>query len=106
MLTSGPGQDEHVSTYTWGWIYDHQNDRRHSTRCVLCHLDCKPSLTSLRYKFWGSEIKENPPSVHYDEIMANDVGVGKWTSKIVSHCSVLMLSVANHLFSVSTDSVS
>ena len=34
--------------------------------------------------YWGSEIEASPPSVHYDEIMADDKGVGKWTAKIVS----------------------
>lgn len=36
------------------------------------------------FKFWGSEIAANPPAVHYEEIMADDKGVGKWTQKIVS----------------------
>ena len=40
-------------------------------------------LMMLRYTYWGAEIAENPPSVHYDEIMADDKGVGKWTDKIV-----------------------
>jgi len=31
---------------------------------------------------WGSEIKSKAPSIHYDEVMASDNGVGKWTSKI------------------------
>ena len=33
--------------------------------------------------YWGPEIAFNPPSVHYNEIMADDKGVGKWTAKIV-----------------------
>lgn len=36
-----------------------------------------------KYAFWGAEIAKNPPSVHYDEVMASDAGVGKWTAKIV-----------------------
>jgi trimethyllysine dioxygenase len=42
-----------------------------------------PSLMMLRYTYWGAGIAGNPPSVHYDEIMADDKGVGKWTDKIV-----------------------
>ena len=41
------------------------------------------TLMMFRYTYWGTEIMENPPSVHYDEIMADDKGVGKWTDKIV-----------------------
>jgi len=41
-------------------------------------------LNSGRYTYWGSQIQAKPPSVHYDEIMADDKGVGKWTAKIVS----------------------
>ena len=43
-----------------------------------------PFLIVDRYKYWGSEIASEPPSVHYDEIMADNTGVGKWTAKIVS----------------------
>jgi hypothetical protein len=32
---------------------------------------------------WGEEIKLEEPVVHYDEIMANEQGVGEWTAKIV-----------------------
>ena len=37
-----------------------------------------------RYTYWDSSIESEPPSVHYDEIMADDKGVGAWTAKIVS----------------------
>lgn len=36
-----------------------------------------------RFKLWGSEIHEAPPEVTYEEVMASDKGVAKWTSKIV-----------------------
>ena len=32
--------------------------------------------------YWGSEIKDDPPSIQYDEIMASDKGVGEWTGKL------------------------
>ena len=44
---------------------------------------CEAMLTLPRNIYWGAEIAENPPSVHYDEIMADDKGVGNWTEKIV-----------------------
>jgi hypothetical protein len=52
------------------------------------------TLMMLRYTYWGTEIAENPPSVHYDEIMADDKGVGKWTDKIVGE--FLTVSTTSH----------
>lgn len=38
--------------------------------------------------FWTADsIKDNPPSVQFDEVMASDKGVGEWTKKIVSRRS-------------------
>ena len=62
-------------------------------------------LTSHRRTYWGSEIKDHPPSVHYDEIMANDGGVGKWTAKIVSYLPKPDLQLVNQVCSLNTDSV-
>ena len=45
-------------------------------------LGCQ-NTDNIRYVYWGSEIEANPPSVQYDEIMADDKGVGLWTEKIV-----------------------
>lgn len=56
--------------------------------------------------YWGSEIKKEPPSVPYDEIMASDAGVGKWTSKIVRHYPILIHKITDQSVSVSTDSAS
>jgi hypothetical protein len=54
-------------------------------------MSVSQALNLGRFKYWGAEIKSNPPSVHYDEIMADDKGVGKWTAKIVS----TLLSIMN-----------
>lgn len=51
--------------------------RNHMTYFTRGYLTCHSR------KHWGSEIKDAPPSIHYDEIMASDAGVGIWTSKIV-----------------------
>jgi len=42
---------------------------------------------NIRHLYWGSEIEAEPPSVQYDDIMADDTGVGLWTEKIVWDCS-------------------
>ncbi|KAF4626522.1 hypothetical protein G7Y89_g11634 [Cudoniella acicularis] len=63
--------DGHVSLFPWEWIMKY-SDR------LANHADA-PKNTKIT---WGAEIAENPPSVHYDEIMADDAGVGRWTSKI------------------------
>ncbi|PQE12907.1 trimethyllysine dioxygenase protein [Rutstroemia sp. NJR-2017a BBW] len=36
----------------------------------------------LRILWTADSIKENPPSVQYDEVMANDAGVGRWIRMI------------------------
>ncbi|CAD6499353.1 BgTH12-03472 [Blumeria graminis f. sp. triticale] len=63
--------DRHVSFYTWDWI----------TKNVSSFQSKQDSKSSL-YSLWTSEIESDPPTVHHDEIMADDQGVGKWTAKI------------------------
>ncbi len=63
-------------------IYSEMKTRRPARKfwaSTLAFLE----LTPGRYKFWGREIQSEEPSVHYDEIMANDKGVAAWTAKIV-----------------------
>src|SRR5215469_3269343 len=67
------------------------------TRIVCFHIP----ITD-RHVFWGSSIASNPPSVHYDEIMADDKGVGKWTETIVS--PVFHEKAATNLVSANLDS--
>ncbi|EHL02601.1 putative Trimethyllysine dioxygenase [Glarea lozoyensis 74030] len=62
-------EDGHESFYPWEWIFKNKYELVQNT-------------ISENQKVWGSEIASDPPSVHYDEIMANDSGVGKWTDKI------------------------
>lgn len=57
--------------------------REFRTRASSPHI-----LITGRHVFWGAEIAADPPSVHYDEIMADDKGVGKWTETIVSPVSL------------------
>ncbi|KFY35310.1 hypothetical protein V494_06029 [Pseudogymnoascus sp. VKM F-4513 (FW-928)] len=59
----------HTSFFPWEWL--------------AANLTKKPSAP--KYSFWGAEVAKSPPTVHYDEIMASDAGVGKWTAKIREH---------------------
>jgi hypothetical protein len=67
-----------------GWNSYFEERRRDASGSVstFSHFCGRPINTSS-YQYWGSEIESNPPSVHYDEIMADDKGVGQWTAKIV-----------------------
>ena len=46
-----------------------------------------PYAYSTRYRFpelWMAQsLSGNPPSVSYDEVMADDEGVGRWMTKLV-----------------------
>ncbi|EPE25872.1 Clavaminate synthase-like protein [Glarea lozoyensis ATCC 20868] len=52
-------EDGHESFYPWEWIFKNKYELVQNT-------------ISENQKVWGSEIASDPPSVHYDEIMAND----------------------------------
>ena len=45
----------------------------------------KQELPPIKRTFFDSSISSNPPSVHYDEVMSSDAGVGKWTALIAEH---------------------
>ncbi|KAH8815568.1 hypothetical protein F5884DRAFT_852037 [Xylogone sp. PMI_703] len=63
--------DGHTSLYPWDWLY------KHAVKAASPKAYSEEDMI-----LWGAEIKANPPSVHYDEIMADDKGVGEWTAKI------------------------
>ncbi|RDL39362.1 Trimethyllysine dioxygenase [Venustampulla echinocandica] len=70
--------DKHSSLYPWDWILKYI-----PKSATVCDENEKPiSMSEDPRIYWGAEIKSNPPSVHYDEIMAGDAGVGTWTDKI------------------------
>lgn len=82
-----------VSTSGIGWSsIDRRQVRQFSKRKMkvertrmLEHISMvKSVLRTHRYTYWDASIASNPPTVHYDEIMADDKGVGAWTTKIVS----------------------
>ncbi|KAL3419471.1 trimethyllysine dioxygenase [Phlyctema vagabunda] len=68
--------DDHVSLYPWRWL--HTQRRMESVPGRDRGNDRYLQKTTL----WDASIAESPPSIQYDEIMANDKGVGSWTSKI------------------------
>ncbi|KAH7341397.1 hypothetical protein B0J17DRAFT_646369 [Rhizoctonia solani] len=63
----------HVSTYPWEWLSRSSYDppMKHSM-----------SLSSSRKTLWSSGIQHSPPTVLYEEVMRDDVGVYKWLKKI------------------------
>ncbi|KAG9247230.1 trimethyllysine dioxygenase [Calycina marina] len=66
--------DGHMSVYPWKWLYRHRDSRKLKSTIL--------SETADDTVYWSSEIENNAPSIHYDEVMASDKGVGKWTSMI------------------------
>ncbi|CZS99753.1 uncharacterized protein RAG0_08067 [Rhynchosporium agropyri] len=68
--------DGHVSTYEWDWLVKH----RKNTNIPMTAQEKKRA--EEQHIYWDSSIASMPPSVHYDEIMADDTGVGKWTEQI------------------------
>ncbi|KAH8663479.1 hypothetical protein BGZ60DRAFT_68477 [Tricladium varicosporioides] len=69
---------DHTSLYPWEWLMKHKRQRVR----LLDENNKEERAKSDDRIYWGAEIDANPPSVHYDEIMANDRGVGIWTEKI------------------------
>lgn len=62
------------------------------------------SYIPIRHTFWGANIAENPPSVPYDEIMADDKGVSALLAKIVSTFYLIFPSIT-HMKSENTASL-
>ncbi len=51
-------------------------------------MSCQIMLTLKRQFLWTREIKPNPPTVEYADVMRNDQGVGEWLEKLVSSLSL------------------
>ncbi|KAF8348894.1 hypothetical protein F5887DRAFT_1059858 [Amanita rubescens] len=63
--------DSHISIYPWPWLQDNSYDP--PLRKVAHH----------EHVLWGSKIDKSPPSVTYDEAMAeDDKGLFKWLTYI------------------------
>lgn len=59
------------------WVSRNSRSQLHFIK-IIVYTDRWRSL------LWGSEVKQSPPSVRYEDIMASEEGVACWTSKIVS----------------------
>lgn len=67
--------DDHVSFYPWSWLW------KHARRSTGGNFDTWERVNQ-NLRLWNSGISTSPPSVSYDEIMADDRGVGRWTAKL------------------------
>ncbi|TVY82095.1 Trimethyllysine dioxygenase [Lachnellula suecica] len=74
------GNDSHASLYPWDWIMKHRT--QFSPLLDKENVPIQKDDPDPRHVYWGAEIEAEPPSVQYDEIMADDNGVGAWTDKI------------------------
>ncbi|KAH8100127.1 mitochondrial protein [Cristinia sonorae] len=68
---SGQSSLPHTSLYPWSWLrynsYDPPLHRREAPEKIL----------------WGSKIQQSPPTVSYDDVMAeDDQGLFKWVSQV------------------------
>ncbi|KDN48556.1 hypothetical protein RSAG8_02543, partial [Rhizoctonia solani AG-8 WAC10335] len=63
----------HTSTFPWEWLSQSSYDppMKHSL-----------TLNNSRKPLWGSSIQQYPPTVSYEEVMKDDVGVYRWLQKI------------------------
>ncbi|TVY47682.1 Trimethyllysine dioxygenase [Lachnellula occidentalis] len=73
--------DGHTSLYPWDWILKHRIEFEHGALLDTEGLPV-PKSEPAPLVHWAAEIGANPPTVQYDEVMADDKGVGQWTEKI------------------------
>lgn len=79
--------ERHESFYDWDFItrYLENNARPDPPReFVTAQLVFTSMLADFsRRALWGAEIKQNPPTVTYGEVMGSEGGVAKMTGLIV-----------------------
>lgn len=89
ILTTAPigTHERHESFYDWAFItrYLGANARSKPLReCVAAPIVFTSTLADFsRPRLWGAEIKQDPPTVTYGEVMDSEGGMGKMTSLIV-----------------------
>ncbi|PQE04145.1 trimethyllysine dioxygenase protein [Rutstroemia sp. NJR-2017a BVV2] len=66
----------HIGLYPWEWLLKYSSRSFYKAQGLGLETIVGPVLWT------ADQIKENPPSVQYDEVMASDAGVGRWTQKI------------------------
>lgn len=60
----------HLTSFSWSWL------RRHSYYPKLESSPVPPQ------SLWGSSVRDNPPVVKYDDVMAGPEGLAAWTALI------------------------
>ncbi|KAI5788463.1 hypothetical protein EDC01DRAFT_749446 [Geopyxis carbonaria] len=63
----------HESSFSWRWLHLHSYSPR------------LERYFSPQFQLWGSEIRESPPEVEYESVMASDKGVAQWVAKIYKY---------------------
>ncbi|PFH53122.1 hypothetical protein AMATHDRAFT_1547 [Amanita thiersii Skay4041] len=72
LEVSWPGIQPHVSLYPWSWLQTNSYDP------PMVNKDIKTEKI-----LWGSKIEQSPPTMTYEEVMAEDEGgLFKWLSQI------------------------
>ncbi|KAJ7844431.1 hypothetical protein B0H14DRAFT_3086504 [Mycena olivaceomarginata] len=86
LRVSWPSSQPHVSLYPWSWL------QRNSYDPAL-----KQRETQLEKIIWSSKIQASPPTVTYEEAMAeDDRGLYKWLSH-VDHFGMCFISATEEL---------
>ncbi|TGO62789.1 hypothetical protein BCON_0017g00300 [Botryotinia convoluta] len=95
--TDNDVKSDHVTVYPWDWLHKHQVYRDakkfQSPKASIVSGTWggdnsaeaevpMPDPDSHEVVLWDSLIGKNPPTVNYEEVMASETGVGKWTRMI------------------------
>ncbi|EDO04808.1 hypothetical protein SS1G_07291 [Sclerotinia sclerotiorum 1980 UF-70] len=96
-IVGDDAKPDHVTVYPWDWLHKYEvyRDASKFQRVKPTLLTAKrelvasaeegsiiPDPDSHEVVLWDSIIGKHPPTVNYDEVMASDTGVGKWTRMI------------------------
>ncbi|KAM3077327.1 hypothetical protein ACMFMG_006677 [Clarireedia jacksonii] len=83
---------DHIGFYPWEWLYKYYDAGTLKKK----GLDHPGSVLPTLWR--ANVIKDNPPSVEYDEVMESDKGVGTWTYRIRKYgfCFVENVPVCPH----------
>lgn len=88
LTTAHAGTHErHESFYDWAFITRYLGGHARSkptVECVAAPIVFTSTLADFpRSQLWGADIKQDPPTVTYGEVMDSEGGMGKMTSLIV-----------------------
>lgn len=88
LTTAHVGTHErHESFYDWAFITRYLGGHgrpRLPRECVAARIVLTSTPADFpRPQLWGAEIKQDPPTVTYGEVMDSEGGMGKMTSLIV-----------------------